>query len=71
MTIELPRTVEAELRTLAEKQGRDVIAVIEDAVHQYLEGAAITDLNSAEVAAAQLSVARELSGVSDWDAEPT
>jgi predicted transcriptional regulator len=70
MTIEFPRGLEAELRSVAEKQGRDVVAVVEDAVQQYLEGAAITDLDPAEVAAAQLSVVAELSDASDWDGDP-
>jgi len=71
MTIELPQAIETELRTVAEKQGRDVLAVIEDAVQQYLDGAAITDLDPADVADAQISVFGELSAPSDWHGDPT
>ena len=71
MTIELPPAVEAELRTLAEKQGRDVLAVIEDAVQQYLESTAITDLDLSDVAATQLAVVAELSELPDWDDNPS
>ena len=70
MTIELPPAVEAELRTLAEKQGRDVLAVIEDAVQQYLESTAITDLDLNDVAATQLAVVAELSELPGWDDNP-
>ncbi len=70
MTIELPRAVEAELRTVAEKQGRDVLAVIEDALQQYLDGTAITDLDSGDPAATQMSLAGEISDPPSWDADP-
>jgi predicted transcriptional regulator len=68
MTIELPREIETELRAVAEKEGRAVIAVIEDAVQQYLDGAAITDLESADVAAVQISVLGDLSYPADFEA---
>lgn len=67
MTIELPREIETELLAVAEKQGRAVRAVIEDAVQQYLDGTAITDLESADVAAVQISVLGDLSYPADWD----
>lgn len=60
MIIELSGAIEMELRNIAERQGRDVQAVIEDAVHQYLVGPAITDLDPAEVASAQISVLGDL-----------
>jgi predicted transcriptional regulator len=71
MTIELPQAIETELRTVAEKQGRDILAVIEDAVQQYLDGTSITDLAPADVAEAQISVLGELSASSDWHGDPT
>jgi predicted DNA-binding protein len=37
-------SVEEQLRNLAAKQGRDVRTLVEEAVRQYLESAAITDL---------------------------
>jgi hypothetical protein len=69
--IELPQAIETELRTVAEKQGRDILAVIEDAVQQYLDGASITDLDPTDVANAQISVLGELSVPSDWHGDPT
>jgi predicted transcriptional regulator len=71
MTIELPRAVEKELQTVAENQGRDVLAVVEDAVRQYLEGNSITDLDPAAVAATQIALAGELPDPSAWhDGDP-
>jgi len=70
MTIELPRAIETELRTVAEKQGRDVLAVVQDAVQQYLDGTAITDLDAADVSATQIAVSGELSGTPDWGDPP-
>ena len=69
MTIELPSTVEEQLRNLAAKEGRDVRALIEDAVRQYLESAAITDLDATQVAEAQAAMLGELPDVSDWKAD--
>lgn len=71
MTIELPQAIETELRTVAAKQGRDILAVVEDAVQQYLVGAAITDLDPANVAATQISVLGELAASSNWHGDPT
>jgi len=70
MTFELPTTLETELRTRAEKEGRDVRSVVEDAVRQYLEAAAITDLQPEDAAAAQTALAGELSDVSEWKDPP-
>ena len=44
MTIDLPSVVEDQLRDLAKRQNRDIAELIEDAVRQYLEAAAITDV---------------------------
>ncbi len=68
MTIELPRSVEEPLRDLARRQDREVGALVEDAVRQYLEAAAITDLDSAEVAESQAALVGELSGIPAWKA---
>lgn len=68
MTIELPAIVEEQLRHLAAKQGRDVRALIEDALRQYLESAAITDLDATQVAEAQAALLGELPKISDWKA---
>jgi predicted transcriptional regulator len=69
MTIELPRIVEEQLRNLAVKQGRDVRALVEDALRQYLEFAAITDLDPSQVAETQAALLTELPNVSGWKAD--
>jgi len=65
MVIELGN-VERELRDLAQKQGRDVQVLIEEAVREYLEAAAITDVDTAEVAETQEALVTELRGVPEW-----
>jgi len=69
MSIELPSSVEDQLRNLAAKQGRDVRTLVEEAVRQYLESAAITDLDATQVAETQTSLLGELPHVSDWKAD--
>ena len=69
MSIELPVSVEDQLRNLAAKQGRDVCALVEEAVRQYLESAAITDLDGTQVAETQTALLGELPHVSAWKAE--
>ena len=64
MTIELPSSVEEQLRNLAAKQGRDVRTLVEEAVRQYLESAAITDLDATQVAEAQAALLGELPDIS-------
>ena len=66
MTIELPGIVEGPLRNLAERQKRDVNTLVAEAVRQYLEAEAITDLDPSQVAEAQLALAGELQGVVPW-----
>lgn len=66
MSIELPIGVEEQLRTLAARQGRDVGVLVEEAVRQYLEAAAITDVDAGEGAETQDALLAELSDISDW-----
>jgi predicted transcriptional regulator len=66
MVIELSGHVEEELRDLAERQGRNISAVVEEAVRDYLEAAAITDLEAAEVGETQEVLVGELRGISQW-----
>ncbi len=66
MTVELTGSVEAQLRDLALEQGRDVGALVDEAVRAYLEAAAITDLEPAEVAAAQVALVGELRELPEW-----
>ena len=63
MTVELSGRVEEQLRDLARRQGRDISVLIEEAVQEYLEAAAITDLNPAKVAESQVALLGELRGV--------
>ena len=49
VSIELSSRVEEQLRDLAARQGRNVAALVEDAVRQYIEAAAITDVEPSEV----------------------
>ena len=68
MSIELPGSVEDQLRNLAAKQGRDVRALVEEAIRQYLEATAITDVDANEVPETQAALLAELPRVSDWKA---
>ena len=69
MSIELSGNVEEQLRGLALKQGRDVRTLVEEAVQQYLEAAAITDLEADEVAATQAALLGELPDIAEWQAD--
>lgn len=69
VSIEVSETVEQQLRTLAAREGRDVASLVEDALRQYLEGAAITDVTPSQVAAAQTGLLTELTDLADWKAE--
>jgi predicted transcriptional regulator len=69
VTIELPGNIEEQLRNLAAKQGRDVRAVVEEAVLQYLDSLAITDLDTTQVAETQQALIGELTGMSKWKAD--
>ena len=66
MTIELTGNVEEQLRDLAGRQGRDVDVLVEEAVREYIEAAAITDLDSAEIAETQVALMSELREVPGW-----
>jgi predicted transcriptional regulator len=68
MTIELPGGIEDQLRSLARRQGRDVRTLVEEAVRQYIDAAAITDLDANEVGEAQIALLGELSDIPDWKA---
>lgn len=69
MTIDLPGVIEQQLRDLAKKQNRDIAALIEDAVRQYLETAAITDLDPNQVAETQTKLITELPAISKWESD--
>ena len=69
MTIDLPSVVEEQLRDLAKRQNRDIAELIEDAVRQYLEAAAITDLDPNQVAETQAKLLSELPPIYKWEVD--
>jgi predicted transcriptional regulator len=69
VTIHLPSVVEEQLRDLAKRQNRDLAELVEDAVRQYLEAAAITDVDPNQVAATQAELLGELPPISKWEAD--
>jgi len=71
MTIELPASVEKELNHLAVMQHRDIDELVEEAVRQYLEAAAISDLDSSAIGEAQVKLAGELRDVNEWKSDRT
>ena len=60
MSTEIPGSVEEQLRTLAAKQGRDVRALAEEAIRQYLEATAITHVDANELIETQAALLGEL-----------
>ena len=68
MSIDLPGSVEEQLRSLAAKQGRDLRTLVEEAIRQYLESAAITDLDASQVVEAQAVLLGELPNIPEWKA---
>ena len=69
VSIELTESAEKQLRNLAAKQGRDVRALVEEALRQYLESASITDLEPTQIAEAQAALPGDLPHVSNWKAD--
>lgn len=66
MTIDVSEQLEERLRRLAEQQGKALKTIIEEAIRQYLDAAAITDLQPADIAATQEKLARELTSLAPW-----
>ena len=73
MTIDLSTPLEEELRRVAGLWGKDVEVLVEEAVRQYLDAAAITDVSSDDVALTQASLISELGCIPAWfeGQEPT
>jgi predicted transcriptional regulator len=71
MTVELPKKVEEDLRILAQRQGRSIDVLLEEAIEQYLEVVAITDTTPGEVAATQEVLLGELTNIPEWGTEET
>ncbi len=66
MTIQLPANLENELRQLAQERRRDLQDLVQDAIRQFIDASAITDLDSVDVAQCQIELADELPAVEDW-----
>lgn len=66
MTIRPPDNLEDQLQALAEKEGRDVALLSEEAIQLYLDAVAITGLGSDDIAEMQQALLSELPPVSDW-----
>jgi len=66
VTIDLSEQLTVRLRDLADQQGRDLDTLVEEAVRRYLEDAAITDVQPADVAATQEKLAGELTDLAPW-----
>ena len=69
MDIEATGSVEEQLRALAAKQGRDVCLLVEEAVRQYLDAVAITDVDATDVAETQAALLEELPRFPPWRVE--
>lgn len=67
MTLHLPTSIESDLRRLAERQGRDVESLAEEAIRQYLDAANITDLTPDQIGDLQMGLAPELPPTDKWD----
>jgi hypothetical protein len=66
MSVEISASTEKELRAMAVIQSRDLGDLVEEAVRQYLEAAAITDLDALSVGETQVALAGELRDVAAW-----
>lgn len=67
MVVELPNAYEDRLRALANREGRPISLLVEEAVRDYLEAEAITDLEPSAVGEAQMALAHELRDVPEWE----
>jgi predicted transcriptional regulator len=66
MTVHLSGSLEGELERLARVRGQGIEALVEEAVRQYLDAAAITDLSPDDLAQTQAAMAGELEALSAW-----
>jgi len=63
MVIKMNDQTEQDLRRLAGRQGRALAEVVEAALRSYIEAEAITDIESADVAATQIALVSELTDI--------
>jgi hypothetical protein len=66
MTVHLSGCIEDEIRRLAGLRGQGVDAIVEEAVRQYLDAMAITDVAGADLAATQIKLLDELTQPEAW-----
>jgi len=66
MTVHLSGSLENELERLASLRGQGVEFLVEEAVRQYLDAAAITDVSPEDLAQTQAAMAAEIEGLSTW-----
>lgn len=64
MTVEVLSTTAAALQSLAKEEGRDLDALVEEALQNYLCAAGMTDLESEEIAGVQMALLPELADFS-------
>jgi hypothetical protein len=69
MSIRIPAQLEEQLRNLAEAEGRDLEALLEEAVRDYLDSVRITDLTPEQVGQTQMALMPELGELSTWNGE--
>ncbi len=70
MTIDLSNQLAERLNRLAAQQGRDPETLVEEAVRRYIEDAAITDLQPADIGRTQEQLTGELTNLPPWSSEP-
>lgn len=66
MIFEIDEVEVSQLSTLAARQGREVGALLHEAIREYLEAAATTDLSPGDIGEAQMALVGELSHLPSW-----
>lgn len=59
MVIRLPQNIEDQLQMLADSRGRPIDALVEEAIRQFLDASAITDVTAEDVGQTQMRLANE------------
>jgi hypothetical protein len=70
MTVILPAGIEEQVRRLAAQQGREVDAVVEEAVRFYIEASSITDVSGDAIGQAQMKMTGEIGDIPPWNDKP-
>lgn len=66
MTVDVLHGTAQQLLRLAEREGRDVTTLVEEALQTYIGAAAITDLDADEIGAVQMALLPELEEIPEW-----